>query len=428
MTGRWCVVDAWSPDPGVAEAEKAVVAAVLDSGGSVLDDLTLRAEDFESPWLANVFEWSVRAHLAGNAVTVPAAVDAFPDRDAELHGLSEYALLRYAVADHAAIVAKHALRRRLKAAAAGLLQRAADGDLDERALADQARALVDDAVGERRTRVRFLRDILPGVIDRISEASAQGGLFVPSPWRSLDLMIGGFRPGCVYVIGARPAQGKTVVAAQIAGELAKHGPVAFSSLEMSEEELVARYISERAGIHVGRVKDGTMSPADWERLAHRKRAIEDLPVVIDDRGGVTAADVRVFARSVSRHGKLAGVIVDYLQLMAPMNARADRHVQVAESSRLLKVMAKDLRVPVVVLSQLNRESENRKDNRPRLAELKESGAIEQDADVVVLLSREKKLAGHTLVMDVAKNRHGETGVVELRWEGVLSRAVEWDEA
>jgi replicative DNA helicase len=347
------VVDEWSLDPSVADAEKAVIAAVLDAGGSVLDDLTLRPDDFESPVLGNVYEWAVRTHLAGGAVTVPAAVDAFPVAD--LNALTDYALLRYALDDHAAIVAKHALRRRLRAAASGLLQRAGNRDLDERELAEQARSLVDEAVGDRRTRVRFLRDILPGVIDRISADAAAGGLFVPSPWPSLDVMIGGFRPGCVYVIGARPGVGKTVVAGQIAVALAKHGPVAFSSLEMSEEELTARYISERVGINVAKVKDGTMSPADWERLAHRKRSVEDLPIAIDDRAGVTAADVRAFARSVGRHGKLAGVIVDYLQLMAPMSSRAERHDQVRESSRLLKVMAKDLRVQVVVLSQLNRQ-------------------------------------------------------------------------
>ena len=179
---------------------------------------------------------------------------------------------------------------------------------------------------------------------------------------------------------------------------------------------------------VGRVKDGLMTEKDWERFAQRRRNVDDLQIAIDDRASVTATDVRQFARTVSRHGKLAGVIVDYVQLMGSENPRADRHVQVAASSRLLKVMAKDLRCPVIVLSQLNRESEKRQDARPKLADLRESGAIEQDADVVILLSRERQMGVEKLVLDVAKNRHGEQAVVELKWQGALSRAVEWEEA
>lgn len=179
-------------------------------------------------------------------------------------------------------------------------------------------------------------------------------------------------------------------------------------------------------IEVGRVKDNAMSEKDWERFALRRRNVEDLQIAIDDRASVTASEVRRQARSVSRHGKLSGVVVDYIQLMTPENSRADRHVQVTEMSRMLKVMAKDLRVPVIVLSQLNRDLEKRSDARPKLADLRESGAIEQDADVVILLSRENVLAGHKMTLDIAKNRHGECGDVVLQWQGALSRAIEWE--
>lgn len=404
-------------------AEKSVLGAVLETDGACLDELALTSEDFRDPHLGSLFEAMRRARLNGQHVTFATMLDANPGQIALLGELSEYGRLAYAVADHAAIVAKDALRRRLKAAAAGLVQRAEDADLDSDGLIEQARALVDGAVGEQRRPVRFLRDIVPGVMNRMEA----GGQFVASPWPSLDAAIGGLRPGAVYVIGARPAQGKTVVAGQIAVALAKHGPVAFSSLEMSEDELVARFISERVHIAVGNVKDGKMSDADWARFAQRRRNVDDLQIAIDDRAGVTTADIRQFARSVSRHGQLAGVVVDYLQLITGTNTRAERRVQIDEASRQLKVLAKDLRVPVIVLSQLNRKSTERADPRPRLEELKESGSIEQDADVVVLLHREKSLAGHKITLDVAKNRHGETATVELRWEGALSRAVEWEE-
>lgn len=418
-------MDESSLGPDLNFAELAVLAAVIETDGACLDDLTLTAEDFYEPRHGDIYARMLLDHLNGKHVTAATVMDAFPEHAVLVAGLSEYGRLRYALDDHAAIVARAALRRRLEAAAAGIVQRVHDRGLEEKDLAEQARALVDGAVGEHRARVRFLRDFMPSMVERLGDDAAKGSLFYPSPWPSLDQVIGGFRPGCVYVIAARPSQGKSVVAQQIAGALARYGVVAFSSLEMDGDELMGRFIAERAGINVGRVKDGTLSQSDWERLAWRRRAIDDLNVAIDDRPDVTVADVRAHARTVSRHGRLSGVVVDYLQLLKPMNSRAERHVQVSESSRLLKVMAKDLHCPVIALSQLNRDSENRADKRPRLAEMKESGSIEQDADVAILLSREPRLAGQCLVLDVAKNRHGEQNVVELKWEGALSRAVEW---
>jgi len=412
-------MDALSLD--LTSAELGVLGAVLETDGVCLDDLTLTGADFSDPKLGDLFDVMRRARLNGQHVTYATLADANPGEAAFIMSLTEHGRFKYAVADHASIVSKHALRRRLRNAAAVLEARAGSSELDEEDLIEVARATVDEAVGEQRRPVRFLRDIVPGVITRMED----GGQFVATPWPSLDAAIGGFRPGTVTVVGARPAQGKTVIAGQIAVALAKHGPVAFSSLEMSEDELVARFISERVHISVGNVKDGKMTDADWARFAQRRRNVDDLQIAIDDRAGVTTADIRQFARSVSRHGKLAGVVVDYLQLITGTNSRAERRAQIDEASRQLKVLAKDLRVPVIVLSQLNRDSTKRADPRPRLEELKESGSIEQDADVVILLHREKVMAGHKITLDVAKNRHGETASVELKWEGALSRAVEW---
>lgn len=408
----------------LTDAELMVLGAVLETDGGCLDELTITGADFADPHRGDLFDAMRAAKLNGAHVTYTTLADANPGQAAFIMSLTEHGRFAYAVEQHADIIATQALRRRLRSTAAALADRAENPQLDARALTEAARAMVDDAVGEQRQKVRFLRDIVPGVLTRMET----GGQFVPSPWPSLDAAIGGLRPGTVTVVGARPAQGKTVIAGQIAVALAKHGPVAFSSLEMSEDELVARFISERIHIAVGAVKDGKMTDADWRRFAERRRNVDDLQIAIDDRAGVTAADIRQFARSVGRHGPLAGVVVDYLQLITGMNQRAERRVQIDEASRQLKVLAKDLRVPVIVLSQLNRESEKRADTRPKLSELKESGSIEQDADVVILLHREKTLAGHKITLDVAKNRHGETATVELKWEGALSRAVEWEDS
>lgn len=414
-------MDALSVD--LTSAELMVLGAVLETDGVCLDDLTITGADFASPHHGDLFDAMRRARLNGAHVTYASMADANPSQAAFILSLMEHGRWSFAVQQHADIVAKQSLKRRVRNAAPALEALAADDDLDPRTLTERARALVDDAVGEQKQRVKFLRDIVPGVLTRMED----GGQFVPSPWPSLDAAIGGLRPGAVYVIGARPAQGKTVIAGQLAVAMAKHGPVAFSSMEMSEDELTARFISERIHIAVGNVKDGKMTDADWQRFMQRRRNVDDLPIAIDDRAGVTVADIRQFARSVGRHGPLAGVVVDYLQLITGLNPRAERRAQIDEASRQLKVLAKDLRVPVIVLSQLNRDSEKRADPRPKLSELKESGSIEQDADVAILLHREKTLAGHKITLDVAKNRHGETATVELKWEGALSRAIEWEE-
>ena len=327
---------------------------------------------------------------------------------------------------YAAVVAGKAVQRRLIEAGIRITQMgyASEGEVNE--LLGHAREEIDAAETTAPSKVRFVRDILPNVISRLESHET----FVPTPWPSLNRLIGGLRPGAVYVVAARPGVGKTVVASQLAAGLAQHGRVAFSSLEMSEDDLVSRLISERLNISVGKVKDNHMTERDWEVLALGRAKLDALNIAIDDRASVSAVDVRAHAKAVSRGGKLAGVVVDYMQLMSSPS-KVDRYLQVSEFSRQLKVMAKDFQVPVIALSQLNRKAEDRQDKRPRLADLRESGAIEQDADLVLLLRREEN-AGHTfenpmesLWVDVAKNRHGETGEVELYWEGRFSRAVEW---
>jgi replicative DNA helicase len=327
---------------------------------------------------------------------------------------------------YAHIVANKAVLRRLIVAGTRITQMgySSEGDVNE--LLGAAREQLDAAETTAPSKVRYVRDILPDVVERLQTNAT----FVPTPWPSLNRLIGGLRPGAVYVIAARPGVGKTVIASQLAACLADYGRVAFSSLEMSEDDLVSRLISERLNIRVGKVKDNRMTDYDWKVLADGRAQLNALNIAIDDRAAVTAVEVRAFAKAVSRQGTMAGVVVDYLQLMSS-RSKLDRHLQVSEFSRQLKITAKDMHLPVIALSQLNRQSESRADGVPRLSDLRESGAIEQDADVVILLRREE-LDGHTfenpresIWLDVAKNRHGETGEVELAWQGEFSRAVEW---
>lgn len=249
---------------------------------------------------------------------------------------------------------------------------------------------------------------------------------VPSPWPELDEVIVGFEGGRLYVLGARPGEGKTMMGLQIAMALANSGPVAFTSLEMSRQELMLRMMASRATVPMANLSRRVLTDVDWDRLRRARPGIERLPLFIDDRSGLTVQHVKAFARTVARKGKLGGVVVDYLQLMQGGVRGQDRHEVVAEMSRQLKAMARELGCPVIALSQLNRGSagEGKQRRAPSLADLRESGAIEQDADVVVLLQRQLEddgEPGDRLTVIVPKNRHGRTGRRTLLWEGKYAR-------
>jgi replicative DNA helicase len=400
------------------DAERAVLGTVLRTSGKVLDELDLTGDDFYDPKRGDLFD-AMKA-MFNQRIPVEAFTlsETHPNEAAFLFSLTDHAVSVGSVPFYADIVKRDGLRRRLSAVGAQL--GAFEPGADSATVAEEARRLVDEAIGQTGQKVRFVADVLPDVISRMEAKN----VFVPSPWPTLNAAIGGFRPGAVYVVAARPGMGKTVVAAQIAAQLAGDGNVAFASLEMTADELVARFVAERLSINVGHIKDARMNDHDWQTFNNGRERIESLKIAIDDRSGVAASDVRMFARSVARNGKLAGVVVDYMQLMTS-RAKMDRHLQVAEFSRQLKIMAKDFQVPVIALSQLNRNSEATALAVPKLSDLRESGSIEQDADVVMLLRRDGEYPSESLIIDVAKNRHGETGEVDLHWDGQHSRVIEW---
>jgi replicative DNA helicase len=252
-------------------------------------------------------------------------------------------------------------------------------------------------------------------------------------WGDLDAMIRGWRPGALYVVAARPGNGKSIVALNSALRVAVDTPVLFHNLEMSRAELQERALSAWSGVGHERFHTGADPTArEWAKLHEARERLAGMTLVVDDRPGVGVADVAARARSViDRHGSLGLVVIDYLQLVTPARSgRRDenRQEQVAAMTRSLKLLAKELRVPVLLCAQLNRQGDSRADSRPRLSDLRESGAIEQDADVVMLLHREVDVdpqqenprAGE-LELAVAKNRHGPTGVVRLAWRAHVSR-------
>lgn len=403
------------------DAGTALLGAVLGTSGKAIDELTLTGDDFPEPSQGVLWDAAVALRKAGKPVDMITWSNAVPEHyRADIPALMEWSHLSYNSAEWASIIEHHGVRRRLAEVAAHIA--ALDPDLPVAAMIDRAQQLVSDVANRSvKPSYRFVGDMLDEVLVRVAEQTS----FVRSPWAMLDRAIGGFRPGAVYVVAARPGVGKTVIAAQIATSLADHGAVAFSSLEMSAHELVQRFISERALVSVRNLKNNRLTDRDIGLINSRREALVKLNIAIDDRTSISPSDVRAFVRGLARQHNVSGVVVDYLQLMSSQS-KAERYQQVTEFSRQMKVLAKDFEVPVVVLSQLNRQSESRSDGVPRISDLRESGAIEQDADVVMLLRREGEDPREELVIDVAKNRHGETGEVRLDWQGMYSRAVEME--
>jgi replicative DNA helicase len=363
------------------EAEKAVVGGILVSNGECLDDLTIQPDDFQDGRLGKLFAIARKMRLNGEGIDA-ITISAHPDfsnvkiESYDLFRLTDSTINAGNINYYGTLVQEASVRRKMIIASTSIIQDA--NSLEFAHLTETSRKRIDDALGVEGQAITFITDEIHETIDSMQKPS----MAYPTPWALLTKAIGGFRAGSLYTIGARPGKGKTSIGLQCAMTLSRDGAVAFSSLEMSRSELHKRVIS------------------------------------IGDRAEVSIHDIRTFARSVNRTMPLRGVIVDYLQLMSSRDSRP-RHEIVAEMSRQLKILARDLKVPVIALSQLNRNAESRSDKRPSLADLRESGAIEQDSDVVILLHQEDDL----ILLDIAKNRQGPPALVKLRWEGEFARAV-----
>lgn len=265
---------------------------------------------------------------------------------------------------------------------------------------------------------------------------------VPVPYADLDRLLDGFRPGQMITIGARPAVGKSMVALDIARHAALRGgvPVYFASLEMRRMELLLRLVAAEAQIPLDTLRGRRLGEAEWERAAKVRAKVTDSPkLLIDDTAGNSIDRIRAGLRRMERRGDVGParlVVIDYLQLLKGRTGAENRQVEVAEISRGIKLLAREFDVPVVVLAQLNRGPEQRADKRPMVSDLRESGAVEQDSDVVVLIHREdvtdkeSPKAGEADLI-VGKNRNGPTGLASVAFQGHYSRfadmAPRWQE-
>ena len=255
---------------------------------------------------------------------------------------------------------------------------------------------------------------------------------VPTGFRDLDLHTSGLQPSDLVLIAARPSMGKTSFALNIATNAAlRHNvPVAIFSLEMSKEQLSNRILCSESYISSEKMRVGDLDADDLPKLALTIDALSKAPIYIDDTPGITVTEIRSKCRRLKLKNQLGLVIVDYLQLMQG-SGRESRQQDVADNSRMLKILAKEMEVPVITLSQLSRAPEQRTEHRPILSDLRESGSIEQDADIVMFLYRDEKYNEETEKKNIAeciiaKFRNGSTGTIELGWRGEFTRFMDLD--
>lgn len=366
---------------------------------------------------------------------------------------------------YARLIADAARLRKLIDAAGEILHDAytgADGTPDgaKRVIDLAEKRIFDIASEDINAEPESLKELLHAEMQRIDEADGKPIMGVPTGFPDLDQMTSGLQPEELIILAARPSMGKTAIALNLAEQIAFGGltpweprrnakpvPVGIFSLEMSRGALVQRLLSARSGVDSAKLRNGMVNAEEYERLRQASAELAEAPMIIDDTPGMTVLTLRAKARRMKQRHDIGCIVIDYLQLLSsPTAARESRQVEVSEISRSIKALARELKLPVICLAQLNRGAEQREGNRPRMSDLRESGSIEQDADVVALLHRESyyhrgepawdpnspefdeenrdKLNLAELIL--AKQRNGPTGTVKLVWDSHVVRFKSYD--
>jgi replicative DNA helicase len=424
--------------PQNLEAEKGVLGSLL-LVPEVSDDvaLILRSEDFYSHANQVIYSHLLALHNDGKHGDVTLLVDRLT-KAGDLEGiggveyLAEVAQSVPTAANavyYAEIVRGKATLRSLIHASTEILRDAYDQSLDARELLSRAEEKVFAILEEKGTGdIAAINDVLHEAMDRIDARLMKGGGIggMSTGFTDLDAMTGGLHESELVIIAARPSMGKTAFSANIAEHVSIKDNLTtlFVSLEMSRLELAERMLCSHGRINGHKLRNGYISPVDRKKLIEASSKMSQAPLFIDDSPARTMTEIAATARRLKRREKLALIVIDYLQLIEPDNPKDPRQEQVAKIARRLKGLARELKVPVVCLAQLNRQAEVSRDNRPRLSHLRESGAIEQDADVVMFVHRDEyyqtneedkaRVAGQADII-LAKQRNGPVGEVKLSW-------------
>lgn len=426
--------------PHSVDAERSVLGSMLlDANALELALEQLRPEDFYLPAHETIFSCMRDIRNAGGTVDLVTLANEL-ERHGKLDmaggaaGLSE--LLGFVptaanVQEYIGIVEEKSVRRQLIRAGGDI---ARDGMNDEagleKVLNDAERRIYDISMRKSEDSLVPVEEIVPGAFAEIGELMNLRGKLtgVDTGFIDLNRMTGGFQKSDLIIVAARPAMGKTAFALNIAQHAALHDgrTVVIFSLEMSARQLVMRMLCTEATVESQKIKEGVIDPEDTNRLLEVMEPMSRSGLYIDDTGGISVPEIRSKCRRLKARRGLDMVVIDYLQLMQSGGGRRSdsRTQEVSDMTRQLKLLARELEVPVVLLAQLNRGPETRQDHTPMIADLRESGSIEQDADMVILLYRPAvydETEDNTSHAIIAKHRHGPTGTVLLAWQGEYTR-------
>ncbi len=417
------------------EAEQTVLGALLldSSALSIVMDY-LKPESFYREQHREIFSIIVRMFSNGqnadiitvmNEAVAMGVFETTAMAKTYLKGIMENVPSVSNIESYCKIVEDKFYSRALISASREIIDLATDGATDAKTLLDSAeQKIYDIRQGNDTKGLARIDEVVIEVYDKLQKITGPDKdkyLGAKSGFTELDAITTGLNNTDLLIIAARPGMGKTSFALNIATNLARKSDkqVVLFSLEMGKEQLVQRMLSSEALVNSNSLRTGRLSPDDWTKLAIGAEALSKMPIFMDDAGGITVPQMKAKLRRMKNLGL---VVIDYLQLMEGSKKNSNRVNEISEITRQLKLMAKELKVPVITLSQLNRGAEGRVDHRPLLSDLRESGSIEQDADVILFLYREgyydKESADQSISeCIVSKNRHGETGTVKLVWNG-----------
>lgn len=429
--------------PHNLEAEQAVIGSILLDRDVVSDVSSLVSkEDFYNPQYAEAYGAMLALYNEGSQITLITLGEkmkhlGLPESISSLEFMKEVIMnvpTSANAAQYAAIVQDYAVKRRLIKFADELSNSCYTGRDTVDEILEDTEKRVFEIVQERKgiEDDESIKKVVMRVLNQIEQAAKNGGRItgIPTGFTQLDYKLSGLHPSELILVAARPAMGKTAFVLNIAQNVVgKSGiPCAIFSLEMDKEQLVSRLISMDSMVDSYNIRTGALSGDEWKGVMESAITIGDSPLYLYDKSGITVAELSSRCRKLKmRDERLGLIIIDYLQLMGGGKRSESRQQEISNISRSLKVLARELKVPIIALSQLSRAVESRDDKKPMLSDLRESGAIEQDADVVMFIYREdyylKEESTRPGMADiiVAKQRNGATGTIELVWLGQYTK-------
>lgn len=423
--------------PQNIDAEKSLLGAILIDQSVILDVMAqVQSDDFYRKDHQLIFEtmvWLSNKNQPIDIITVTDHLTVSGNIAAAggvnyVVSLTEDVPLASNSVQYAQIVAEKALQRRLIQAATDIAKMAYEPEGDVPMVLEEAEKKIFNLVQKRNNKsYSRIGELLPGIFEQLTELSMNGVLpGIPTGFIDLDKLLSGLHNSDLILIAARPGMGKTALMLNIASNVAKKDfPVAVFNLEMSGEQLAKRVLSAESQIEGEKIRNAQFEESEWNKLAETLENLESVPLYIDDSTDVTVASIRAKCRKLKIEKDIKLIVIDYLQLMQSGGKSDNRTTEIAEISRALKIMAKELNVPVIVGSQLSREVEKRADKRPMLSDLRESGAIEQDADIVMFIYRDSYYNKdetdarfqNIAELIVAKHRNGSAGTIKLAFDG-----------